>query len=272
MNIKKCIVITTAALFLVLAGSACKNGPSRKDEGGKHLFSLRKMPLSILLYPEQTSGSPRMNFDLTLLDVSGPEARVKFFNALLYEGQSPDEYRDGLVEGYRADYMETRDQYNENPNRLSMNWEYTEEMNFNFFSDRWVLINRSRDYYTGGAHGMSEKAFYTVDLEELKTVSWEDMFTAPDSPEFYSLILEALRGRSGLKKDAPLSSGIYFNDNPKISPLFFPGPGGLTFHWNPYDIAPYSEGHLEINIPWEKIDSLLNEEGQRIRNIFKAQS
>jgi hypothetical protein len=271
MKKNKWISFTAAALFILLIGSACKSSSSQKGEEVKQAFQLRKMALSILLYPEQISGSPRMSFNLILLDISGNEARENFFRDLLYEGRNSGEYRDVLIEGYRADYLKMKDLHNENTDMPSMNWEYREQMDFKIFSDRWIIISRDKEYYTGGAHGMSLKTFYTVDLEELKALSWEDLFTAPESPEFYSLILEALRERSGLGKSVPLSSGIYFTDKPEISPAFFPGPGGLTFHWNPYDITPYSEGHIETLVPWEKLEPLLSEYGREIAGALKSE-
>jgi hypothetical protein len=142
-----------------------------------------------------------------------------------------------------------------------MDWEYTESMEVRTFSDIGAVIGRTKAYYTGGAHGMEQKTYYVVDLQNEKALDWRDLFTDPESPELYSLVLENLRQFAGLEKNAPLSSGFYFDDEPEISDNFFLTVDGIGFRWNPYEISPYSEGSIEIIISWEKIRPLLNDEG-----------
>jgi hypothetical protein len=36
---------------------------------------------------------------------------------------------------------------------------------------------------------------------------------------------------------------------------------GLVFHWNPYDIAPYSEGPSTITLPWEAVRRFIRADG-----------
>jgi hypothetical protein len=105
-----------------------------------------------------------------------------------------------------------------------------------------------------------------VDLQKQKALNWRDLFTDPESPDLYRSVLDGLREYAGLEKNAPLSSGIYFEDEPEISGNFFLTSDGLGFHWNPYEIGPYSEGSVKIVIPWEKINRLLNAEGRTILN------
>jgi hypothetical protein len=250
--------------------AACTGGPppGPAEEKNQTEFQTKKITVSVLLVPEQISGSPRMNFNLSILDVSGPGELENFFKVLLYDGQTIDEYKETLVEGYRAVYQDMRETVEENsgtPPEI-MEWEYTESMDIREFSDRGAVIDRTKYYYTGGAHGMTQKTYYVVDLQKQKALDWYDLFTDPESPELYGLVLDGLREYAGLGKNAPLSSGIYFEDEPAISGNFFPASGGLGFHWNPYEIGPYSEGSVEIVIPWKKVTHLLNDEGHIIVN------
>lgn len=257
--------------MVFLCAGACQNGSPREGGEAKNRFLLRKTARPVLLLPEQKRGSPRMNLNLVLLDVTGSREREVFFRNLLYEGRSLPEYQKALIEEYRAAFIAGQEQNPENSG-APLDWNYGEYMDFRIYQDRWIVLSREKDYYTGGAHGMRDKTYYTVDLAELKNLSHEDLLTAPESPEFYGLVLEALREKDGLEKDAPLSSGIYFYDAPETGSSFFPGPEGLGFHWNPYEIAPYSEGPVEVVIPWEKIEGLLNDRGQSIRSLFKPRS
>jgi hypothetical protein len=265
----KCFVFLMTVFFVFNLAAACGGGPPPIIEEKDHAeFQLKKTAVSVLLFPEQTSGSPRMNFNLNLLDISGPGDLETFFEALLYDGEKADEYKKTLIEGYRAAYRDIRETMEKNPgmNPAVMDWDYKEYMDIRTFSDRGMVIGRKKEYYTGGAHGMLQKTYYVIDLTEQKVLAWEDLFTDPKSPELRRMVLDALREYAGLEKNAPLSSGIYFEDEPGISGNFFLTPDGLGFRWDPYEISPYSAGAIEIVISWKNIKNLLNKEGQAILN------
>jgi hypothetical protein len=245
--------------------SACTSGPPAADQKEQSEFKLRRIAVSVLLFPELINGSPRMNFNLRILGVSGPEDLKNFFETLLYDGQTIDEYKRALIADYRAAYRSMRQGLSDiGINSPRMDWEYIEYMDIRTFSDCGMVIGRKIEYFTGGAHGMSEKIYYVVDIKEQKLLHWQELFVNPESPELYRVILDGLRKYAGMEKDAPLSSGIYFEDEPEISGNFFPAAEGLGLRWNPYEIGPYSEGSIEIIIPWEKIRHLLSKEGRLI--------
>jgi hypothetical protein len=267
----KCFVFLMTVFFAFCLAAACTGGPLpviEEKEKDHAEFRLKKTAVSILLFPEQISGSPRMNFSLSLLDATGPGELENFFEVLLYDGEKADEYKETLIEGYRAAYRDIREVMEKNPGMSSavMDWEYTEYMDIRTFSNLGMVICRKKEYYTGGAHGMSQKAYYVVDLREQKTLAWEDLFTDPKNPELRRMVLDALREYAGLEKNAPLSSGFYFEDEPEISGNFFLTPDGLGFRWDPYEISPYSAGAIEIIISWKKIRNFLNDEGLAVLN------
>ncbi|MDR2258855.1 MAG: DUF3298 and DUF4163 domain-containing protein [Treponema sp.] len=266
-NFKRFVfLVTVFSVFSLTA--ACTGGPPPGEEKDKTEFQTKKITVSVLLFPEQISGSPRMNFSLSALNVSGSGEAENFFNVLLYDGQTIDEYKENLIASYRTAYQNMRKLAEERSDMQDQirDWKYTESMEVRTFSDLGVVISRTKDSYTGGAHGMVQKTYYVADLRKQKALAWNDLFTDPESPELYRLVTDGLRQYAGLKKDAPLSSGIYFMDEPGISDNFFPTIDGLWFHWNPYEIGPYSEGAIEIVIPWDKIRYLLNDEGLVILN------
>jgi hypothetical protein len=204
-----------------------------------------------------------MDFSLTLLDAAKPAKLRVFFNDLLYGGKTLDEYRDILVGEYQAGYRAMRAAVKEYPDMPaeSLNWYYTESMNFLIFTDKAALISREKNYYTGGAHGMQETSYYAASLAQFEPLYWQDFFTDYNSPELYRLVLDQLRAKDNLASGAAPSTGIYFEDEPAITDNFFLTKGGFGFHWNVYDIAPYSEGPIEIIIPWEKIRPFLSTQG-----------
>ncbi|MDR1278090.1 MAG: RsiV family protein [Treponema sp.] len=261
-----------SAVFVLLLAASCTGGSSPRGGKNKLSFAVRETTESILLYPEQADDSPRINFSFSLLTVAGPEELADFFYGLLYKGQEPDEYIAALVAEYQTDYVKLQSLKEEAPqkNAQSQNWKYEEHMEFQIFSGRWCILSREQEYYTGGAHGMAQKKHYVLDLQEPKLLTLEDFFTDPGNPDLYLLVQDALREYAGLEKDAPLSSGSFLEDNPALSADFFLTRNGAAFHWNPYEIGPYSEGSIEVVIPWDKIRNFLTAEGQEMEQAFKG--
>jgi hypothetical protein len=274
MKKNKWMVLSTAALLsaLVLAlEAACAGGAPAEGGARGKLFTLRNIAASAHLDPEQAGDGPRLNMELSLLEASGPENTANFFNPLLYGGPDIDTYQAALVEEYRERYRVMSANW-EGPYapRPDQDWEYVEKMAMTALSSRWLVIGRERESYTGGAHGMIEKIYYVVDLAEPKLLTLEDLFTDPGDPGLYRLVQNALREYAGLEQNASLSSGPYFEDDPYITSDFFLNREGLGFHWNPYEIAPYSERHIEVVIPWEKLAGLLNAYGRELAEALNT--
>jgi hypothetical protein len=260
MTKNKYVVFTAAVLSTLMLEAACGNGPPRQNGGPGGQFHVRNIRGSAILDPEQKDG-PRLNLDISILEARGPRDAADFFNLLLYNGQRASQYRESLAGMYRSAYGEIKGE-RENPGGFSPDWEYQESIDLEHFSGRWLVLRRTQESFTGGAHGISQKMYYVVDQRDLRVLGRDEFFIDPGSPEFHRLILEALREWNSLEKNAPLSSGIYFEDDPGVSFDFFLNREGMGFHWNPYEIAPYSAGHIEVIIPWEKLEGLLSEYGR----------
>ena len=46
---------------------------------------------------------------------------------------------------------------------------------------------------------------------------------------------------------------IFFVDRIEPSDSFTVGENGITFYYQPYDVAPYVFGVIEITVPWEEL-------------------
>ena len=48
---------------------------------------------------------------------------------------------------------------------------------------------------------------------------------------------------------------------------FYLGKEGITFHYNVYDIAPYVMGAIEITLPYEMMQHLLNDDTMVLNEV-----
>jgi hypothetical protein len=245
-------------------------------------FFPREFNREILIAPEKKDESPRINFSLVLLETKGPADLVRFFNGFLYSGKSPAAYRDDLVAEYlksmkeadadMAEYAKMMKEMNEDMGGFPsqrQKWEYSETIEIWNPQGKAAVIARETYDYSGGAHGNSAKKYYVVDTEARRILSLEDFFRDPQSGALRTMILEELRLYSArqdtpIPQGRPLSAGIFLEDNPEMSPNFFVTQDGLGLHWDPYEIAPYAEGSIEITLPWRKIRPLMKTGGMEL--------
>jgi hypothetical protein len=177
---------------------------------------------------------------------------------IFYNGASPEKYAENLITFYQHEYVETADGLMDYPDipPATMNWDYTETMETSFPATDRLVISRSREYYMGGAHGMQEKKYAVIDTQAIRELHLEDIIRGDARPDLIRWIEGELRTLAGLDAAAPLSDGGFFDDSVGIPENFFLTTEGLGFHWDPYEIAPYVMGPLEIIIPKEKIRDL----------------
>jgi hypothetical protein len=282
---KKVIPRAIVPLFLVfiLTAVSCAGSPGgeaalsrgkadlstggNKKNGRARSYALRDFKVSVPLAPERGNGEPRLAITLDLLEVHEPEQLARFCNDLLYGGNSPEQYRDALVREYR-------DMYRQIPEAAiagyppSAGWEHWESVTVSLFRNRGLVLGQERYSYAGGAHGTQTKKYYVVDLETLRVLTPADFFREPEDPGLRGLIIEELRRHSGLAPGRPLSEGVFFEDEPPVSANFFVAEDGLGMRWDPFEIAPYSEGGIEITLPWKTIRPLLKIEAMELLAEF----
>lgn len=250
---KKLLVTTVAAALL----SACASAPASDSS----LFRQWYYSYSVLLSPTEPKKSPKLNLSLTLLETKEPGEIGEFFYAVLYGGETPEQYRETVIREQRDLYRQARRLVNEGPengNDPSFNWRFSEAINVRTFAGTGIVIERDREYFSGGANNRITKKYYVLDMEAKKVLTLHDMLLDFENPYLREILFAALRDYSGARGKTigagmPLSSGIYLVDDPKLSLNFFVTEEGLGLHWDPYELAPRSEGRIEIILPWRAI-------------------
>jgi hypothetical protein len=165
-----------------------------------------------------------------------------------------------LIAHYEAQYAEDAAGLSayDQPSEI-MNWDYAETTGTETHTSKFLVVSRDRDYYLGGAHGMQEKAYFVLSLAEPARLKLEDLVRS--RAELQPLLEEALRAYAGLQKGDPLEDGGFFEDTAPAPDNFFLSGTGLGFHWDPYEIAPYSMGPIEVTIPYDRVRPLLSPRG-----------
>jgi hypothetical protein len=111
---------------------------------------------------------------------------------------------------------------------------------------------------------MQEKDWFVIESDSAKQVLLTDIIKEDKRPALIEAIEDALRNLRELKSYESLMEGGFFENSISLSENFFLAAGGLGFHWDPYEIAPYAVGPIEVILPYEKIKDSLTEKGQAL--------
>ena len=110
------------------------------------------------------------------------------------------------------------------------------------------LLSLYVDYYqyTGGAHGMTNRQPYNIDLHSGNELAIKDLFQA--DYDYQSIINKEIRAQIAL------NPGNYFTDNMGFNGItenqsYYIQNGVLVVYFSQYEIAPYAAGIPEFKIP-----------------------
>ncbi len=132
-----------------------------------------------------------------------------------------------------------------------------------------VCVTLWRESFTGGAHGISNRQPVTFDLHTGREITINDM-----TDDYRGLcgavgteILRQIQEQTEAQGGTP-----YFKDYEEVVPqwinrsVFFEEEG-LQVVFGAYDIAPYAAGEQAFHIPYQIIDTYLNDYGRDVLEL-----
>ncbi|AUD04965.1 DUF3298 and DUF4163 domain-containing protein [Spirosoma pollinicola] len=113
--------------------------------------------------------------------------------------------------------------------------------------------------YTGGAHPNSSVSFYNFNRETGKIITLADMVS--DTTALLRVVEKAFRKQQDLQPQNNLEEKGYFLHDGRF---FLPAnigmsTSGLIFYYNPYEIAAYAVGPIQVTVPYAQLSGILHE-------------
>lgn len=181
-----------------------------------------------------------------------------FVNALpegMQESNSPRTAAERFIENYTANYQAEIKPFLKKRRHREEAW-----MNYEILVHSKNLYNANRFWgfsiesytFTGGAHGMTTTSYTVVDLNSGKTLSLSDLFAESDYNLISRMLRQQLADDLGTSVDK-LNEKSYETENIIVDDNFMISDTGITWLFNPYDIAPYSTGTTRITLPYRAI-------------------
>ena len=213
-------------------------------------FILMAKPLYIsseFFLVEDDSLSPSMTYTFEGVEIAGlADTSLKIFT-------DPITYYEDNYALYCEDYLSLRDLYAQYPRAASLNYSYEDRSEILFKNRKYFSLRHTHLAFTGGAHPNTTIQHWIVNRKTGKIITFNDLFV-DNAAENIKLLtdseLKLIFDRDDLKT-------FLFSTDYKVSEDIYLTKKGVVFQYDPYEIAPYVYGSIEVFISFKKLKGLL---------------
>ena len=179
--------------------------------------------------------------------------------------EASDAVSDTLISGYQKDAGQSYEEYlaYSNENESDDYWDPATFCNWYYrtvgaFGDEFMNLLTYQvlsESYTGGAHGMYYSIPYIINIKNGEIVTENDLFLPGYVAPVTGLIKDRLESEQGSDTFETMSQdGMVPNGKCGVS------IEGVTWFFQPYEIASYAEGIIKVTVPWAELKPYLNSE------------
>lgn len=197
-----------------------------------------------------------------------------------YMTMAPEEavktYTENYVSYYRTDLepMFQKDEQENNGEAVGGWYSYYQRIESHVELCIPVLLTYRIDYneYTGGAHGIYTSTFLNLDLRTYTPIRLEELFKEESEEELSKLLWTQLMKDNKVSTREELEE-MGYGATGDLAPTdnFYLTSTGITFHYNVYDIAPFSMGATEISLPYDAMATLMSDDFINLSIIIKTE-
>lgn len=281
MNYRIALVSTLLALvgltlFALPSCSSCSSHSSDSTEGAAgdstglasltSLASLDSIVVEGTYYEDQNKKSgPSLYANIVFRYLAGDSTLERLFSRIAFGDQyaslSPRAAVDTYIRDMSSEYT-IQDQYSQEMSQEDLN-ELKSDLRLStkigYIDSLVISVHKDlAEYYAGAVHGNYGTGFYNIDHRTKTLLRESDYFVEDYAAQLTKILqrrlligykvktLEELEEKEGIS-----AADITPNDNCSI------GPKGLTYIYNPYEIAPYALGQITIFVPYEDLQPIL---------------
>ena len=128
-----------------------------------------------------------------------------------------------------------------------------------YLDENMVTYQITGSSYTGGAHPNTSMDIFTYDLKTGRVLGKSDMFIAGSEGKLLEIVKQQLAEDLKAPVDKLSEAGIFVDQLNNIGEPYLNGES-VVFHYNPYDIAPYYMGSIDVSVWASTIQQYLTPE------------
>jgi len=126
-----------------------------------------------------------------------------------------------------------------------------------------VSLARTDFFDFGGAHPMMTVRLVNVDADDGRTLRFADLFEDATRDSLSAALEPTLRADYGVAADSSLTAAgfafaddrFHVNDNVAVT------TDGMRWHFDPYEIAPYATGPIDLIAPFDQVRPFARADG-----------
>ncbi len=199
-----------------------------------------------------------------------------FFGSTVFDSMTPNNAVDQYIKEYTARYQSISNMYYEDQARLSGKppawyWYYMSTGNKILFQND-SLLSYAVEYsdYEGGAHGSYRITYSNIDLNELVTISEEDLFAPGYYRELTDKIIQTLMKEYDVEApESLLMKGFFTIEDIVPNDNFWLSEYAIHYSYNQYEIAPYAMGVIDVTVPYSELSNIILPKGIIARYFLK---
>jgi hypothetical protein len=138
----------------------------------------------------------------------------------------------------------------------SLNYNRTQNLYLHYNNNGFVVIKHLFDSYSGGAHNNYATTLYCFDVKNQKRLVLSDLIKI-DSISLQKLVEKNFRIQYKVKPDEALTTQLFDNHLAANNNFFF-DTTGISFLYNPYEVASFAQGQLIVSVPYKDLKKYLN--------------
>lgn len=226
-----------------------------------------------MAYTKFKKGNTMARINLAVLEPADKSKNAWIVPLLIkeYLNTDPEKQTAGLAksvgsyaEQYMEDYKNEMDTlaaeglFDNDEVSPSFNYEQQSTTNTLYNEKGYAVLNTHSYSYSGGAHGMSTSSMACFDMQQKKKLRLSDIVSI-DSLPLQSIVEKYFRQQHGLAPGAKLTE-MLFEDQLPANDNFYFNSRGLGFVYQPYEVAAYAFGIINVWVPYQALRPWLQPE------------
>jgi len=246
---------------------------SLKETEGAYFFEMKEFSDSMVAF-DNDAKSPKAYSAYQFPWMTGDNETAGWFNnetrkmLSLEEGDLPAAIQkedDSFFANYRKEIADLKKDYDGDDYLGSWSYDQSAVNNIQYNANGFVVIENNTYAYMGGAHGNYAGIYYNYDVANKKLLKLDDVI-AIDSNSLQKILEQCFRKDYNLPESKPLTE-IIFEKQLATTDNFYITEKGLGFLYNPYEIASYAQGQMEVFVPYNLLSNYFTADFKKRMNL-----
>lgn len=157
---------------------------------------------------------------------------------------------------YLKGYIDEAKKMNDEEAVAFLNYEQGQHVTIRYNKNDLIIFESLYYAYEGGAHGNYGTRIFCYDVKNKTELRLKDLINA-DSAVLQPILEKNFRQQMGLKPGIALNT-VLFENRLALTNNFYFTEKGVGFIYDPYEIASYAQGTINIFVPFSDLKPYLN--------------